>query len=397
VAATATRKMIELPSWWAPVLRRSTGVHDFDPATLKQFVPSLENLSAHLNDLDDRRGMPPHYMRDRRMRAAYQLYYVTANLLKPLWALGELWPSGPPAGDGPLRVLDLGCGPGTGVAAMHAWCEHVTVSRPIHIEGIDAVEANAVLYRELGRLLAEESGHEIGCDSRRGDASRPSSDAGPYDLVIAMNLLNELPAPERFLSHCSDLLAPEGVLLLIEPALRTTSRGLLRLRDSAVQEGWQVLLPCFRQSTCPALINEKDWCHHDLPWVRPPYIAWLDEAIGNIKKSLKFSCLALRRIQGEIDSTQAPQQPSHRCTEPQRVVSELFVEKGRSWCYCCGASGRRVYQRNTRDRDNANAAFDLLRRYDAVCLSHAEERSHDVRIHSGTQVWRLGDETAAGD
>ena len=374
-------ELLSLPAWWPEVLQRLTGIPDFEARSLQPFASALARLSGHLNDLEERHGTPSVYMRDRRQRQAYLLYYVTANLLKPVWALTELWPDGPPRSDSPLRVLDLGCGPGTGVAAMHAWYGRKTTDRAILIDGVDAVEANAALYREVGALLNGATGYGIGCEARAGDALRVRGEDSPYDLVMAMNLLNEMPdaAHPKFLSHCAELLLPGGSLLLIEPALRATSRALLRLRDHAVSEGWCVRVPCFRQEGCPALVNEKDWCHHDLPWERPPFMAWLDDSIGNIKKSLKFSCFVLTREDGESAG-------AADTSDRLRVVSELFVEKGRSWCFCCGAAGRLVYQRNTRDRSEANAAFDALQRYDTLRLTGAEERAHDVRISPSTVV-----------
>lgn len=373
--------LLSLPAWWPEVLRKMTGIPDLEAASLQPFASALARLSGHLNDREERHGTPSVYMRDRRQRLAYLLYYVTANLLKPVWALTELWPDGPPRSTAPFRVLDLGCGPGTGVAAMHAWCAHTAHDRAIHVDGVDAVEANAALYREAGALLNGATGYGIGCEARTGDALRFRGEDIPYDLVMAMNLLNEMPdaAHPKFLSHCADLLQPGGTLLLIEPALRATSRALLRLRDLAVSEGWRVRVPCFRQEDCPALVNEKDWCHHDLPWARPPFMAMLDDSIGNIKKSLKFSCVAISREGGEAaEVSDAP--------DRLRVVSELFVEKGRSWCFCCGASGRLVYQRNTRDRSESNAAFDTLQRYDSLRVTGAETRAHDVRISPSTVV-----------
>jgi ribosomal protein RSM22 (predicted rRNA methylase) len=366
-----------------------TDLPDLEPRTLNRFVPFLRTLSSHLNDVDQRLSASVNYMRDRRLREAYLLYYVTSNLLKLMWALKELWPVGPPVDRtndivAPLRILDIGCGPGTGIAALHAWLEHCPGARPLHVRGIDAVSANAALYREMGRLLREHSGQAIDCEADTGDARHLDGESEIYDLVMGMNVLNEIPeaAHQRLLERCAELLAPGGALLFIEPALKKTSRGLLRLRDLAVRDGWTVISPCFRQGACPALINEKDWCHHDMPWDRPAFIAWLDEEIGNIKRSLKFSCVVLKR---EASPLQGVTERENRL----RVVSELFVEKGRSWCFCCGEGGRKVYQRNLRDRSEANAAFDELRRYDAITLDGMEEREHDIRIVPATKVQPL--------
>ncbi len=373
-----------LPHWWLPVLRKAAGISDFTPHSLQRYVPHLQQLSGYLNDVEERRSAAGSYMRDRRLREAYLLYYVTCNFLKLLWPLGELWPDGPPQNpesESPFRVLDIGCGPGTGIAALHAWHDQCSGSRPISVKGIDSVSANAVLYREIGVMLRAESGHQIDCDAEVGDARHLEGESGSYDLVMGMNVLNEIPEPSqiRFLQRCAELLDSTGTLLLIEPALRTTSRGLLRLRDQAVKEGWNVRVPCFRQGECPALISEKDWCHHDVPWDRPDFIAWIGEEIGNIKKSLKFSCMVLSR------NADIGKQPEDSML---RVVSELFVEKGRSWCFCCGGQGRRAYQRNHRDDSDLNTVFGELKRYDAIMIEGEEEREHDVRISANATVQR---------
>ena len=376
------------PVWWPAVLRRFLGVEDLSARTLAPYAASLARLSAALNGVTERRLSETAYMRDARLRRAYQLYYVTVNFLKPIWALKELYPAGLPPGRDVFRVLDLGCGPGTGVAAMHAWLEDTKSERRIRIEGVDAVDANAGRYRELGALLSGVTRHAVECDARCGDAIRPATAEPVYDLVLAMNLLNEIPEARhaQFLARCGAALAGGGVLLLIEPALRETTRPLLRLRDHAVRSEWRVSVPCHRQDDCPALVDAKDWCHHDLAWERPPFIAVLDEAIGNIKKSLKFSCVALERGAEREAEPEARTSVDTEVGERLRVVSELFVEKGRSWCYCCGVSGRRLYQRNHRDRRDANAAFDTLVRYDTIAVADAEMRAHDVRITAESRV-----------
>lgn len=379
------RRSAVIPDWWDAVLRRVLGLPALDGKVLRDVVPSLEHLSTHLNAVDERSGRPSLYMQQRRLRETYLLYYSTANLLKPLWVLEQLWPDGPPPGPAPLRVLDLGCGPGTGIASLFAWMERHPQGRPLVVEGIDASEANAALYRRVGEEIGAITGTAISFNARQGDAVTPVGEAASHDLVLALNLLNEIPEKKHvaFLSRCEELLVPGGVLLLVEPALRATSRTMLRLRDHAVREGWQVRVPCFRQADCPALSAEKDWCHHDLPWERPPYIEWLDEAVGNVKRSLKFSCLALQKDGSDLEEAPSPENAdgtASRAVRRLRVVSERFEEKGRTWCHCCGEEGRTVYQRNRRDRSETNGDFDHCVRYDVLTVEGVEPRAFDVRI-----------------
>ena len=57
-----------------------------------------------------------------------------------------------------------------------------------------------------------------------------------------------------------------GRVILVEPALRETSRELLAVRDQllALSE-LRVVAPCFWTGACPALARERDWCHDAAP------------------------------------------------------------------------------------------------------------------------------------
>ena len=138
--------------------------------------------------------------------------------------------------------------------------------------------------------------------------------AGRFDLVVAAHLLNELfvdrqPAERvalrvRRIRAWSTLLAPNGVLILIEPALRDTSRELLAVRDQVLAAGGlHVLAPCFWTGPCPALALERDWCHDAAPVPSKPRV--------------DFSYLVLRA------------EPVPPAPTLNRVVSDPMPEKGR--------------------------------------------------------------------
>jgi hypothetical protein len=139
---------------------------------------------------------------------------------------------------------------------------------------------------------------------------------GRFPLLVAAHLLNELfversPADRvalrarRVLEWARALLAPGGMVILIEPALRETSRELLAVRDALVAAGLHVVAPCFRQGACPALGSERDWCH--------------DTAADPTRGRIDFSYLVLRA------------EPVPAAPGLHRVVSDPLPDKGSGW------------------------------------------------------------------
>jgi ribosomal protein RSM22 (predicted rRNA methylase) len=214
------------------------------------------------------------------------------------------------------RALDLGAGTGAAGDAIRARFGDVEVV------AVDQVRAPGVIVADLSR------------------AGRPQGVSGTFDLVVAAHLLNELPISVEARATlvrrwCDELLAPGGLCVLLEPALRETSRALLAVRDLLVAGGLFVVAPCFFQGPCPALARDRDWCH---------------DAI-QAERRVDFSYLVLRAS-------------GAASTDPTlfRVVSDRLEEKGRLRIFGCGPSGRHELVRLKRDRGAANAALDEVER-----------------------------------
>jgi len=283
---------------------------------------------------------------------------------------------------GPVRITDLGCGPGTGLLGCASWFDQRFPQTEIKYLGVDTVAPALQMLSGIGSAL---SGSRPGLQvtTMRADLSRDRENIVASDVVLMMNALNELPQGSvKLLNRLQRMLTDDGWLVIIEPALRATSRQLLELRDIAAVEGWTVYAPCMRQHDCPALLSEHDWCHHDAAWERPPFIAELDRLLGLVKLSLKFSYIVLNRRGLTLGQTLDE-------AKPLRVVSELALEKGRSWCFVCGEEGRFRCRRNTRDRSAENAAMDELARYDIVSIEGEERRGSEAQVTKQTRVVRL--------
>ncbi|SDI42773.1 class I SAM-dependent methyltransferase [Nonomuraea jiangxiensis] len=102
--------------------------------------------------------------------------------------------------DGPLDVLDLGCGTGS-LALLLAEQGHRVV-------GVDLAP------RMVARARAKLAG--TGASVLVGDAARPPVGDRRFDVLLARHLLWTVPAPGAALSRWTGLLRPGGRLVLVE-------------------------------------------------------------------------------------------------------------------------------------------------------------------------------------
>lgn len=123
---------------------------------------------------------PDHGLADPLTRAAWR------ELL-----LGEL----PPA---PARIADLGCGTGT-------------LTRLLVDEGyaVDGIDISPEMVRRARAKVPE-------ADVRVGDAAAPGLAPAAYDVVLCRHVLWAMPDPRAAFATWVELLAPGGVVVLVE-------------------------------------------------------------------------------------------------------------------------------------------------------------------------------------
>ena len=343
--------------------------------------PSLLHPAiAALSDAYNRgTARPP---RDPASLAARLAFFLRADLPKAGVCVAECRAAGI-AWRSPLRVLDAGAGLGAAGLGAVAELRAGGHEGPIHVVSLDddaaALELGHALYKRAAAAGLAPLTHEPRLWSATDAAS--SLGAGPYDLVVASALLCELGRPpDALAARLLGALAPDGVLVIIEPALRTTSRALLGLRDRMVATGGvTIVAPCTRSGPCPALTDERDWCHEDRPFTPSPGLARLSSAMGLRRGGLTFSYLTLRRHGPALGETSG-------LARPERVVSEPLVTKGKLELWLCGPDGRHRVTRLKRDKSEANEPLGTARRGDLVSIDGLSEAG---RIGPETSVERL--------
>jgi SAM-dependent methyltransferase len=335
------------------------------PDELREVAAAVQRLSGGLTR--ERELVGARYMDDDRLLGAYLLFYWPTSYLQARGVLSEL-------PHRPRSVLDLGSGPGPmAFAALDAGASDVTAAD----RSAKAIAAATALATAAGEPLSTREWNP--------SHGRPLATLAPgkkLDVVLMGHALNELfrghgeaITDERradLLEEALALLAPGGSLVVVEPALRDTSRALLRVRDLLVARGYAIRAPCLFRDRCPALVKETDWCHAERPVEPPPLVAQIAKAAGLRREAVKMSYLVV-----------APKGEGWAEPPPGRVfriVSEPLPSKGRLRYMGCGPEGRIGLALQEKHVTEGNRHFAKLLRGDVIEIGGGEPRGDGVAL-----------------
>jgi ribosomal protein RSM22 (predicted rRNA methylase) len=380
-------KPASLSSQVLKVLARVSPEREFRGDALAQAILHLSRLFTTA-----RPTFSSCYLDDPAHASAYLSYFLPVNLSKVQVLLDELpEDSDMEVSDHPMAVLDLGCGPGTGALALLDWLWHRSPERAKSVSVL-ATDASYAPLRDTEKLWTAYC-QEVGISNEglkcvegnlehplKGDLGKQIMRGGPYDLMIMANCLNELflaatdPPVERaaIVAQLLPFLAPDGTIMIVEPALRQTARALHQVRNHLLKQNLcTVYSPCLHEGACPALDHPDDWCHEERPWQTPPMVAALDREVGFIKDALKFSYLLLRTDGRTI----VPRNP-----QTFRVVSELRELKGEKRAWLCNETGRPEVGRLDRKASPHNAAVDAWHRGAIVQIERIVRKEREGKV-----------------
>jgi SAM-dependent methyltransferase len=296
-----------------------------------------------------------------------------------------------------LRILDVGSGPGPVAAAFAA-------SGAAELTLLDQSARALELARSVIPSRVAERRSVAAGDPGTAAALKISTVAmdiaspepatiplwGSADCVSFGHSLNEVAAGSgdrvairaRLLTRYAEALAPGGTILVVEPALLSTSRDLIAVRNLLVSAGWRVLAPCVGRASldCPALAaGEGQTCHDEIRWKMPESVERLARENGLDKESLKMTWFLLLPP-GSIRPDSIEKEPS-----AYRVVSDPMLNKGgRIRRLLCGASGRFPLSAPSGGADATRSGFASLERGAFIQVNRPEARENG---------WGVGPET----
>jgi hypothetical protein len=342
----------------------------------------------------DRSLIGESYMDDPEKLRAYLDYYWPVSRAQARYALdvfsrlsGRIGGNASPESFPFRRLIDVGSGPG-----------------PIAAAFADSGAEELFLLDQSSRALSLAS-RELPkkCESFRAtlsslvcDISNPEPSRiplwGKADCVSFGHSLNEVYSGEidrterraALLERYSLALVPGGVILLIEPALLTTSRDLLAVRNLLVERGWRVLAPCVGRASlsCPALeAGETQTCHDELSWKIPESVAALARSLKLDKESLKMSWFILQPPLSRNGADNADGEGFYR------VVSDAMLNKGgRVRRLLCGEDGRFPLSVLNGSQPCARSGFDKLARGDVIRVVDPEIRENGWGVTEMTKI-----------
>jgi SAM-dependent methyltransferase len=120
-------------------------------------------------------------------------------------------------GQGPKRVLDIGCGRGYFPALLRALGHQVS--------GVElSAEAADYARRQFGLDIFTGTIEQFANQRRAGAAGTPSG----FDLVTAIDVIEHVPDPGAFIAAAAEVLEPGGQLIIDTPNADAANIGSLR-------------------------------------------------------------------------------------------------------------------------------------------------------------------------
>lgn len=288
--------------------------------------PALERLTSAVAELSDLftterpAGRFPDYFADPRLLAAYGVFFLPQSFTRTAHALAQVcdlrgWR---PSSASP-RILDLGAGPGScGVAVAHRLQADGFAS--LELVGLDQSPSALGSMKDFA---AAALGPGVVTSTRIGDVARAETwPEGPFDIIVAGFVLNEmpqldLPALLRWIEELKARLAPGGLILLLEPALRLTAERLQRLSDAVAADMLPRLAPELDACPDPQLTHGEHWSHETRAWEAPASTKFVNRHLHRDLREVRFSFAAFS------DAVVAPLPP-----DLSRLVSDVQIIKG---------------------------------------------------------------------
>jgi SAM-dependent methyltransferase len=289
-------------------------------AALERLMPSVGRLSDLFTTERPDKNFPD-YFADPGLLAGYGVFFLPQSYTRTAFALSyALDFRGWRAPLDRARVLDLGSGPGScGVSVAHRLL--ADGAQRVSLHALDKSPSALVALEDFAEATL---GKRVDVSTRVGDASRPAAwPEETFDVIVAGFVLNELKELDadgmmRWVAELKRRLHPDGLLIILEPALRVTAERLQRLSDRVAAEGLLTRLgPDLDALPCPQLAQGLHWTHEARHWHAPASTEFVNRKLHRDLREVRFSfALFSNQVTPPLDPAAV------------RVVSDVQIIKG---------------------------------------------------------------------
>lgn len=284
------RYPVEAEAFWVRQAEGATGLRG--EAALERLTPSVAKLSDLFTTDRPTRDFPD-YFADASLLAGYGVFFLPQSYTRTSLALSYACDfRGWRAPQEQVRILDLGSGPGScGVSVAQRFLRDGTPRVSLH-----AIDKSAMALAALDDFAEAVLGSRVNVSTRLGDASRPDSwPEETFDVIVAGFVMNELraldlPALLKWIGDLKRRLHPDGLLIILEPALRVTAERLQRLSDQVAAQGLLTRLgPDLGAHPCPQLAQGLHWSHEARRWHAPAATEYVNRKLHRDLREVRFS------------------------------------------------------------------------------------------------------------
>jgi 2-polyprenyl-3-methyl-5-hydroxy-6-metoxy-1,4-benzoquinol methylase len=231
-----------------------------------------------------------------------------------------------------MTILDVGTGPGVVPLAIAGFYSHLDNAQAA-VWSVERSEEHIGAFSFLTGVFAKDIRNVEIKTPVKTDIRSPDRSALPekFDLIVFSNVLNELPdatmeSRAEIVAHFSERLAPDGSVLIIEPADEENATRMRTLTVALTKKGLSVHSPCsFIWGTpCTA---PRCWSFETAPSINPTRmmetLAGGKEPYRYVNTDIKYSYAVLRK--------DALRRKSHRLITKSKFLrmSKLFLHTGK--------------------------------------------------------------------
>ncbi len=338
----------------------------------------LYHALRKLSDIFLENGIVNYFDKEKNL-FAYLYYFYPQNVLKNYQVLKELQLSKffNKFRYKKMNVVDLGAGLAPSTAALLLFLGDIKVFPQLEITVVEksrlAIEyANRLIHKVLRSHRSGKTSIKI----FRGDFRKFVDKVdGPFDLIFMSNSFKEFYkklGDFSFMDRLSEMLSPEGMIVIIEPGARRESRDLIALRNYAItSSGLYIYAPCTFTGLCPITEKKEEWCHISRPWDPPELARDLGNMLKRDFKRIKYSYVVLAKR--NINFSRYVLKKAPEGGEVWHTFTELRKEKGKIKIRACNEKKWVEIERLDRHRNENNRDFDKLQSHTLAWFKNLQE------------------------